>query len=105
MQKEFTQEQGKNLDQNSALYSKYLDWLNQTSGADKAAFMHYLNRYYCLSWDEFWQQHQEDRWRMAYRIYDRITDFGNNQLPEEVEQDLENCPPELTKKYWNNLWT
>jgi hypothetical protein len=102
----FTQEEGKKLPQHGKLYSQYFDWLLQAYGRDKGAFIHYLHRYYQLTWDEYWQQNQKDRWRMAYRILDRLTDFpSDTELPEEVEEDLKNCLPELTDNFWNQLWT
>lgn len=99
----FTQESGKNIPQNSELYGEYLGWLHATYGDDKGSFIHYLHRYYCLTWSEYWQKNEEDRWRMAYRILDRLTDFPGSKLPTEIEKDLERCSPELANKFWNRL--
>ncbi|BDA75937.1 hypothetical protein CAL7716_101030 (plasmid) [Calothrix sp. PCC 7716] len=101
MLSDFTQEEGKSIPQNGSLYSEYLDWLIKTYGNDKAAFIHYLHRYYHLTWDEYWLHDEENRWRMAYRILDRLADIGGSQLPIEVEEDLEKCPPELVNKFCN----
>jgi hypothetical protein len=98
----FTQEEGKKLPQHGEVYNQYFNWLLQTHGRDKGTFIHYLHRYYQLTWDEFWQQNQEDRWRMAYRILDRLTDFPTDtELPVEVNEDLKNCPPKLGSMFWN----
>lgn len=49
----FNQSEGKKLQQDSKLYDQYFNWLLQTYGRDKGTFIHYLHRYYQLTWDEY----------------------------------------------------